>query len=91
MRSNTHRYHVARQRGTIAVTSLAEARGFITALIANVGWWSGWGTQPDHRPTLTSSVVASAREFSSVWLRLWLHAGEQRGSLSFASSVVACG
>ena len=39
LRSKAHRYHVACQRGTIAVTSLAEARGLITTLLANVGWW----------------------------------------------------
>ena len=50
LRSKAHRYHVACQRGTIVETSLAIARAFITTLLANVGWWLGWGTLADHRP-----------------------------------------
>jgi hypothetical protein len=64
----------------LAETSREKARLYIAALLFNVACWSD-ARKPDHRPTLTSSVVASLREFSSVWLRLWPHAGEQRGSL----------
>jgi hypothetical protein len=78
LRSKAHRYHVACQRGTIAETSLTEARVFITTLLANVGWWSGWGTLADHRPTLSSNVVASPRTLcglvaamASAWRAAW--------------------
>ena len=73
------RYHVACQRGTIAETSLVKARVFITALLVNVRCWSD-AKQPEHRPTLTSSVVAT--------LRLGALSGYGYGP-TLASSVVA--
>jgi hypothetical protein len=53
---------------------------FITALLANVGCLSD-ARQPDHRPTLASSVVAFSR--------IGALSGYGYG-LALASSVVAC-
>ncbi len=58
--SFSRRYHVARQRGTIAETSRMKANAFITALLVNVGCWLGTGQLSGHRSKLTSSVVASS-------------------------------
>ena len=52
------RYHVARQRGAIAETSRENVISHITVLLVNVGCWSD-ARQPDHRPTLANTVVAS--------------------------------
>lgn len=51
-------YHVARQRGAIAETSRENVISHITALIVNVECRSD-ARQPDHRPTLASTVLES--------------------------------
>jgi hypothetical protein len=43
----------------LAETSREKARLYIAALLFNVACWSD-ARKPDHRPTLTSSVVASS-------------------------------
>ena len=53
------RYRVARQRGTIDETSREKEPWSITALLVNVGCWSGIRELIGQRSTLTSSLVAT--------------------------------